>query len=849
MKYLLSVIIAFILGTSSAYAATLPTFSGGTGTSTQPTKGQVLVGQSNGTYAPQATSTLGITGGSGGSSLPTNPLQATSFTATSSANSIFPTLNKIQFVPADYATNGCAASSTATTFQGCVMAMILSATTTASSTAIVVSNDIPRSTFTSTLNTNVSGMNFPVSLVCVPGIKIGYSGQGAAINYNTGDPTGHITSEITGCLFQGQSALIAAGNTNTATTTGILFGSDKVGGIGGAVGVDLHDVSFNGFGRQVSIATNTYMLSLNHVNMSGGNGGGMLGDCLYAAPAANSGERTVINDITCTDPGNSTSTNDIYIANGGSASAFVSNISADDSQLFVGTSNGLFAIDKAHIENSASAIYAPYIPIMGTTSDMSTMISVNDLEIANDGVGATSFNTIIKHGGALSVNAVHLSNYNGGTVAAIVDHSLDNGVSSDHVCQVQIQGGSLTNIIAGSGGVAYDRATGGTCVDNTDNSYSIGLRAEANNTNQFFSGGTTVGTFDHSGNWTMLNSLTVPNASTTSFSAVTGSTTNNTVVNASTTNETVSGRFYDSLGLAGVLGSVPVATGSGFKWQATSTLGISGGGSTSACGANGQVQFATSSGSFGCTPLLTYSSSTQTLQANNFLVKAGNASIKLINTNDSSTKNGSWIVSYDGQQFCYDNGNGCNTRLYVGNIFNNTTVVGTGNSVAFPDATGFQTIEDDGSGDAAFTGTVEAGYTPTTALPVSPATIFAQGKSGSALPLIATASSTGSTTWQIDYRGHEVTGGKAPTVTGGTSAMVAPSNDIAGEIAVAGTALTSVTMTFAKPFVVAPSCQESDNVLAVGTDITSISTTTVVFGFGTGGVTTANLWYRCTGTQ
>jgi hypothetical protein len=37
---------------------------GGTGTSTIPTLGYVLVGQSNGTYGPQATSTLGFTGGS-----------------------------------------------------------------------------------------------------------------------------------------------------------------------------------------------------------------------------------------------------------------------------------------------------------------------------------------------------------------------------------------------------------------------------------------------------------------------------------------------------------------------------------------------------------------------------------------------------------------------------------------------------------------------------------------------------------------------------------------------------------------------------------------------------------------
>lgn len=101
----------------------------------------------------------------------------------------------------------------------------------------------------------------------------------------------------------------------------------------------------------------------------------------------------------------------------------------------------------------------------------------------------------------------------------------------------------------------------------------------------------------------------------------------------------------------------------------------------------------------------------------------------------------------------------------------------------------------------------------------------------------------------FDYYFHYYTSGPTPTVSGGTSSMNTPSNDQNGSIAVAGVALTSVTMTFANPWLTAPSCQESDNVLAVATDITSISTTQIVFGFGTGGVTSATLWYRCTGTR
>lgn|ERR1700728_1108227 len=114
---------------------------------------------------------------------------------------------------------------------------------------------------------------------------------------------------------------------------------------------------------------------------------------------------------------------------------------------------------------------------------------------------------------------------------------------------------------------------------------------------------------------------------------------------------------------------------------------------------------------------------------------------------------------------------------------------------------------------------------------------------------LAVGSSTASTTFMIDVNGHIVTGGPQPSVSGGTSSMVSPSNDNSGTIAVAGTALTSVTMTFATPWTKTPVCTESDNILVTAGDITSISTTTLVIGFGTGGVTTATVWYQCSQPQ
>lgn len=120
-------------------------------------------------------------------------------------------------------------------------------------------------------------------------------------------------------------------------------------------------------------------------------------------------------------------------------------------------------------------------------------------------------------------------------------------------------------------------------------------------------------------------------------------------------------------------------------------------------------------------------------------------------------------------------------------------------------------------------------------------------------PLFAVASSTVSGSnmpnVEVDAVGHIITSGPIPTVSGGTSSMGAKSNDTDGSITVVGTALTSVTMTFANAFATAPVCTESDNQTSVGSDITSISTTQVVFGFGVGGVTSATIWYHCESVQ
>lgn len=119
------------------------------------------------------------------------------------------------------------------------------------------------------------------------------------------------------------------------------------------------------------------------------------------------------------------------------------------------------------------------------------------------------------------------------------------------------------------------------------------------------------------------------------------------------------------------------------------------------------------------------------------------------------------------------------------------------------------------------------------------------GDTLSTLFAIGSSTPTATTTlYAIDNVGHQYTSGTTPGISGGTSSV--SGNDNNGTITVTGTALTSVTLTFANPWTSAPDCTESDNSTALTADITSISTTQIVFGFSVG-VNSGTVWYQCRG--
>ena len=104
------IVILSYVGVAQASSVFAP-YQGGTGTSTPPTIGQVLVGQSDGTYGPQATSTLGITGSGGGSGT------VTSITATSPlTGGAITTSGSIGCQSASGSQAGCLSSTDWTTF-------------------------------------------------------------------------------------------------------------------------------------------------------------------------------------------------------------------------------------------------------------------------------------------------------------------------------------------------------------------------------------------------------------------------------------------------------------------------------------------------------------------------------------------------------------------------------------------------------------------------------------------------------------------------------------------------------------------------------------------------------------
>lgn len=439
----------------------------------------------NGTY------TISASGGGGSNNATGTVDMGAYFNATNTLAS-----NSILYVPANFSTVGCSGSSTATTLQGCINAMEQSQVGVASGTTIWITNSVPSSAWTGEINLNVSGLL--VSLDCTAGVNLFYGGTGAALDFNFGQSTGHLSSDDYGCTYRGNASLIAAGNTNTATTTGVVFG-----GSNGAVGITFHDNTINGFGTDVDISSNAYMLNIQNNSISGGDGTSTyeVGSLIQVNTASNSGEGIDIVGNNLTDPGNSNATNCIVFQHTSISNAYMAGNQMDDCEVYNGYSNGDLSIDAGnHFEDSDFSNYQPYEYIYGTSSQASYMnISGNLFEIDDTNSG-TIPPELILHGQQVYVAGNVIQNYGGQTIPLFVSHSLNNGTEVETVCGNAFYNGTLTNIVSNQ---PYSQAAMNTCISDTGNSYPVSIQANSNNTANIRNGNQNVATFDQNGNWTL----------------------------------------------------------------------------------------------------------------------------------------------------------------------------------------------------------------------------------------------------------------------------------------------------------------------------------------------------------
>lgn len=445
-------------------------------------------------------------GGSGSSTSSPNLFTVTGNTTTTlsgnaTTSSYIPYDNNVQYLNPGYATVGAAGSSTATTFQAAINAIALQSQANGQpGVTINVNFNIPSSTFTGTLNLNENG--FIVSLDCSAGVEIGYSGTGTAIDWNNGNPTGHLASDDHGCIYMGHNTLIAAGQTNTATTTGIMFGGNQ-----GAVGIDFHDNSINGFGTDLDVATNTYMLKVQNNSISGGNGGqaGEIASLIQVNKASNSGEGIDLEGNNLADPGNSSSSNCIVFQDSSLSNAELDGGEVDDCGVYNGFSNGALLITGVHFEDSDFSAYMPYTYIYGTSSQASYMnISGNLFEI-DDTNSATIPAQLINHGQQVYASGNVIQNYGGQTIPLFINHNLNNGTEVETVCGTGFFNGTLTNLMDNL--TFAQSGNGQGCWTDISNSFPIGMSQTSGNTASIYNGGQAVATFSSNGNWNIGSSV------------------------------------------------------------------------------------------------------------------------------------------------------------------------------------------------------------------------------------------------------------------------------------------------------------------------------------------------------
>lgn len=167
-----------------------------------------------------------------------------------------------------------------------------------------------------------------------------------------------------------------------------------------------------------------------------------------------------------------------------------------------------------------------------------------------------------------------------------------------------------------------------------------------------------------------------------------------------------------TVGTPGTYGSstlIPVITvDSKGRVTGVTTATVTGGGGGTPAGSTKQIQY-NNAGAFGAEAGFEYDAATNTMKLNNLDLTGANSMARLFNTNDSATKFGFWKLTYDSMQFGYGTDEFALTnRLYVGNLFGSTTVIGTAHKLDVASSADLINVIDDGFGNSVVLGTFTA---------------------------------------------------------------------------------------------------------------------------------------------
>jgi hypothetical protein len=442
--------------------------------------------------------------------------------------SYIPQLDGVYTVPLNYATAGCNGSSTLTDFGGCVNSLEANAPSVPYYIGINVPTglNVPSSTWKTPIVFGNNGIL--VSFDCPGGARLHYGGTGAAVTFNSYDSAGHERSQDYGCTYMGHDTFITAGQTNTATTTGIVFGgaSGQNNGLG-SVGVDFHDNTINGFGLDEYHGAVNYMFTSEFNAYSGWNGGGTVtvygnsvpGAGVSIAASSNSGENMQWLNDTITDGGNSTSSFGFYGHDNAFADCKIIGGSIDDATTYFGIVNGC-DVSYVHFENSDPSQYPGYPYIYAAPSSGSSLNLYGNTFDNDASTGAGQPPEFVEEAvGDFTATGNYFDRYGSNSAITIaIDHSIGASIPHEIFCGNHNQNSAYTNLANNlPDSIAASNAG---CWSESANSYAIGMLANGNNTNSFYSGSVVAGIYDHSGNWTFpLGYVSVSNASATTTPA------------------------------------------------------------------------------------------------------------------------------------------------------------------------------------------------------------------------------------------------------------------------------------------------------------------------------------------